>query len=154
MNILNNYPIGRLGSATTAITTSSATSSTHQPKDDSIKTVDTNELAKAGAETAQAVLTAISRPAYPLSTIIMTAVIFFLLGSLVRSLQTPADFILLPPSASGLNSEDAIVVELNRFFDDINSGSSSITTREMRRVLEIKRVLRGWDFVVAFARRR
>lgn len=77
-----------------------------------------------------------SRPAdnrlYPLSTVLIIALISFLLGSLLRSLLTPADFIYLSP-------------DLNELGDD--------RWREIKRLVEFKRIFGGWDFLIGIVRR-
>jgi hypothetical protein len=66
---------------------------------------------------------------YPLSTLIIVALISFLMGSLLRSLVSPADFMYV-------TSEDA-----------------SAGWREIRRLFEMKYVYGGWDLQVAIVRR-
>lgn len=84
---------------------------------------------------------AVSR-VYPLQTLIIVAIIAFLFGSLVRSLASPADFIYFNTDAS--DSDDALV----RAVDQQSAG-----WREVRRLLEFKRGLFGWDVVIAVVRR-
>lgn len=69
---------------------------------------------------------------YPLSTLLIIALISFLLGSFMRSLLTPADFIYLSP-------------DLNELQDD--------RWREIKRLVEFKRVFGGWDFLIGIVRR-
>ncbi|CAL1714035.1 unnamed protein product [Somion occarium] len=71
---------------------------------------------------------------YPLSTVIVVALIAFLLGSLLRSLISPADFIY-------------VVSDIK------DAGDVSTGWREIRRLLEVKYILGGWDFQVAVVRR-
>jgi hypothetical protein len=71
---------------------------------------------------------------YTLSTIIIVALIAFLLGSLLRSLLSPADFIYV--SSDLKEAKEA------------NAG-----WREIRRLLEVKYIVGGWDFQVAVVRR-
>lgn len=71
---------------------------------------------------------------YPLSTVLIVALIAFLIGSLLRSLLSPADFIY-------------VVTDLQ----DAEEGSAG--WREIRRLLEVKYIVGGWDFQVAVVRR-
>jgi len=68
--------------------------------------------------------------------VLFVALIAFLIGSLLRSLLSPADFIYVATDIG--EAEDAGEV---------------IGWREIRRLLEIKYVLGGWDFQVAAVRR-
>lgn len=72
---------------------------------------------------------------YPLSTVVVVALIAFLVGSLLRSLLSPADFIYVVTDEKELGS--------------VSAG----TWREMKRLLEFKYVLGGWDFQIAVVRR-
>ncbi|KAI0630642.1 hypothetical protein C8Q77DRAFT_1075272 [Trametes polyzona] len=71
---------------------------------------------------------------YPLSTLVIVALIAFLVGSLLRSLLSPADFIYVVT-------------------DEKELGNVSAGWREMKRLLEFKYVLGGWDFQIAVVRR-
>jgi hypothetical protein len=71
---------------------------------------------------------------YPLSTIIVVALIAFLIGSLLRSLLSPADFIY-------------VVTDLQEA-EDASTG-----WREIKRLLEVKYIMGGWDFQIAVVRR-
>jgi hypothetical protein len=77
-----------------------------------------------------------ARRLYPISTVLMAALIAFLIGSLLRSLLSPADFIY-------------VVTDL-REAEEANSVGG---WREIRRLLEVKYVVGGWDFQVAVVRR-
>jgi hypothetical protein len=70
------------------------------------------------------------RTTYPLRTVILVAIISFLVGSLLRSLLSPADFIYMS--------------------EENDDGGP---WREVKRLVELKYVLGGWDFVVAVVRR-
>lgn len=78
--------------------------------------------------------TAVSHRAYPLSTVVIIALIAFLMGSFLRSLLSPADFIY--------------VVSDRKDLEEMNAG-----WREVRRLLEVKYIVGGWDFQVAVVRR-
>ncbi|GLB41576.1 putative START domain containing protein [Lyophyllum shimeji] len=73
-----------------------------------------------------------TRRQYPLSTVLVVALIAFLIGSLLRSLLSPADFIYF-------------VTDLK----DAEEASSGGGWREIRRLLEVKYLVGGWDFQVA-----
>lgn len=73
---------------------------------------------------------------YPMSTVLVVALIAFLIGSLLRSLLSPADFIY-------------VVTDLR----DAEEANSVAGWREIRRLLEVKYVVGGWDFQVAVVRR-
>lgn len=73
------------------------------------------------------------RSAYPVSTLVVVAVIAFLVGSLLRSLISPADFIYVGEAAP-----------------QAEGGGG---WRELRRLFEVKYVFGGWDLQVAAVRR-
>lgn len=71
---------------------------------------------------------------YPLSTVVVVALIAFLIGSLLRSLLSPADFIYVAT--------------------DMTEAEEKVSGwREIRRLLELKYIVGGWDFQVAVVRR-
>jgi len=72
-----------------------------------------------------------------MSTILVVAVIAFLIGSLLRSLLSPADFIY-------------VVKDVR----EVEEGSFESGWREIRRLVEIKYLVGGWDFQVAVVRRQ
>ncbi|KAH7910065.1 hypothetical protein BJ138DRAFT_1127188 [Hygrophoropsis aurantiaca] len=72
--------------------------------------------------------------AYPLSMVLIIALIAFLIGSLLRSLLSPADFIY-------------VVTDL-RDAEEVTAG-----WREIRRLVEVKYIVGGWDFQIAVVRR-
>lgn len=77
---------------------------------------------------------------YPLSTVIIVALIAFLMGSLLRSLLSPADFIY--------------VVADRREIEEVATGTGTGTGwREIKRLLEVKYLVGGWDFQIAVVRR-
>jgi len=71
---------------------------------------------------------------YPLSMIAIVALIAFLIGSLLRSLLSPADFIYV--------------------VKDLEAAGMESGWREIRRLFEIKHVFGGWDFQIAVVRRQ
>ncbi|RDX51390.1 hypothetical protein OH76DRAFT_1401721 [Lentinus brumalis] len=72
--------------------------------------------------------------AYPLSTVVIVALIAFLVGSLLRSLLSPADFIYVVTDKQDISNADT-------------------GWRELKRLLEVKYVIGGWDFQIAVVRR-
>jgi hypothetical protein len=70
---------------------------------------------------------------YPAAALVLVALVAFLLGSLLRSLISPADFVYVVA-----NPADA----------DTSAG-----WREIRRLLELKYLVGGWDFQIAIVRR-
>jgi len=75
------------------------------------------------------------RPMYPMPTVIIVALISFLIGSLLRSLLSPAEFVAEMPSGGE------------------GAGKGAYEWREIKRLVEIKYLVGGWDFVVAVVRR-
>ncbi|KZP28639.1 hypothetical protein FIBSPDRAFT_947466 [Athelia psychrophila] len=73
-------------------------------------------------------------PMFPLHTVLIVGIIAFLIGSLLRSLLSPADFIY-------------VVTDLKEA-EQISGG-----WREIKRLLEVKYILGGWDFQIAIVRR-
>jgi len=78
----------------------------------------------------------VQRRDYPLSTVILVGLVAFLIGSLLRSLLSPADFIYVVTD----------VAEAER-------ANSVGGWREIRRLFELKYFVGGWDFQVAVVRR-
>lgn len=72
---------------------------------------------------------------YPLSTVLIVALIAFLMGSLLRSLLSPADFIYVVTDRKEIDGEE---------------GTG---WREIKRLLEVKYLVGGWDFQIAVVRR-
>ena len=75
-------------------------------------------------------------PTYPLSTVMIVALIAFLIGSLLRSMLSPADFVYVVSDLGDVEAEDV-----------------SSSWREIKRLLEVKYLAGGWDFQVALVRR-
>ncbi len=97
-------------------------------------------------DAAISVVRAATVPRYSVSTLVSVALIAFLLGSLLRSLLSPADFIYV---VSDLDDIPARVV------GQADGGLSIIEPgwREIRRLLEVKYIVGGWDFQIAVVRR-
>jgi len=73
-------------------------------------------------------------PIYSLWALLVVALISFLLGSLLRSLLSPADFIYMSDNSARAEAQ---------------AGG----WREVKRLVEVKYILGGWDFVIAVVRR-
>lgn len=95
-------------------------------------------LGEEEAPKSESVPTAIETPpppkTYTLSILLVVALIAFLIGSLLRSLLSPADFIY-------------VVTDI-RDAEDVSTG-----WREIRRLVEVKYIVGGWDFQIAVVRR-
>ncbi|GAA5990862.1 hypothetical protein JCM10908_000052 [Rhodotorula pacifica] len=118
LSLLSGYPLSRL-------TTSMLAS-----------TVDVTETSPSGVVAV--------RRTYTLSFVLVVAIISFLIGSLLRSLLTPADYIIYRPESTAGHSdvEHALLSAL-----DVNRR-----WREARRLLELRGLL-GWDLMVAAVKR-
>jgi len=77
------------------------------------------------------------RVTVPLSSAIVIALISFLIGSLLRSLLSPADFVYVARDAQDMHD-----------FGDEHGG-----WRELRRLMELRYIFGGWDLMVAVVRR-
>jgi len=77
------------------------------------------------------------RVTVPLYSAIVIALISFLIGSLLRSLLSPADFVYVARDAQDMHE-----------FGDEHGG-----WRELRRLMELRYIFGRWDFVVAVVRR-
>jgi hypothetical protein len=71
---------------------------------------------------------------FTLWTVIVIGLISFLIGSLLRSLISPADFIYVVRDVG-------------------EAGEMSGGWREVRRLVEVKYIVGGWDFQIAVVRR-
>ena len=98
------------------------------------------------------VVSVATAPRYSLSSLICVALIAFLLGSLLRSLLSPADFVHVvsdiseAPGRPGEGGGGGVG----------NQGLGSMIEpgwREIKRLLEIRYIMGGWDFMVAAVRR-
>ncbi|TDL26649.1 hypothetical protein BD410DRAFT_530254 [Rickenella mellea] len=100
------------------------------------------------------VLRAATAPYFSLSTLVFTCLIAFLLGSLLRSLLSPADFIYVVSDLGDLG--DLAEVPGGGPGGAIGGGGGSGVEagwREIKRLLEVKYIVGGWDFQVAVVRR-
>jgi hypothetical protein len=90
--------------------------------------------ASAASSTATLVASALdSLPSYPLHVVVAIALISFLVGSLLRSLLSPADFIYVAT--------------------DLEAAGEQSGWREIKRLVEVKYLVGGWDFQIAVVRR-
>lgn len=86
------------------------------------------------------------KPRYSISTLIAAVMIAFLLGSLLRSLLSPADFIY-------------VVTDLGDVPEGVTRapggglGAIEPGWREIKRLVEMKYIVGGWDFQIAVVRR-
>jgi hypothetical protein len=135
LGFLNSYPnpFLRFSASTNPSPTGSTKSSprlgaTRKVTSTSVATISLNEPSPSS-------LSRVRGQLYPLSTIIIVALISFLVGSLLRSLLSPADFIYV---ATDLRETE---------------GQFKTGWREIRRLLEIRYIAAGWDFQVAVVRR-
>ena len=103
-------------------------------------------MASAVSASTLAVVQSATTPRYSISTLIAAILIAFLLGSLLRSLLSPADFIYvvtdLPDAPDGVTRAPSGGLGL------VESG-----WREIKRLVEIKYIVGGWDFQIAVVRR-
>ncbi|KAL4263605.1 START domain-containing protein [Pleurotus pulmonarius] len=84
---------------------------------------------------------------YPLSTVIIVALIAFLIGSLLRSLLSPADFVLVPDTSPDFSAVPVVGPEIG------HGAHPKEAWRELRRLFELKYIFGGWDFQIAMVRR-
>jgi hypothetical protein len=87
---------------------------------------------------ALATVRAASERRYRLSTLVAVMIIAFLIGSLLRSLLSPADFIY-------------VVNDIREATDEL--GVVEPGWREIKRLVEVKYIIGGWDFQIAVVRR-
>lgn len=95
---------------------------------------------------ALAVVRAVSVPRYSISTLIACMLIAFLVGSLLRSLLSPADFIYVVTDLGDI--PDGVTRDPNGGLGTVEPG-----WREIKRLVELKYIVGGWDFQVAVVRR-
>ncbi|GAA5894812.1 hypothetical protein JCM5296_007589 [Sporobolomyces johnsonii] len=123
--ILGSYPLARLGSSIVNAT---------------VPTTDSSAFASR---------VAVARRTYSLGFVIAVAIIAFLLGSLLRSLLTPADYIIYRPDSAAPHGHQVEQALLQAF--DPNRR-----WREAKRLVELRTTWTGlvnWDLIVAAVRR-
>ncbi|KDR80861.1 hypothetical protein GALMADRAFT_1112139 [Galerina marginata CBS 339.88] len=86
---------------------------------------------------------------YGASTLVFVALIAFLIGSLLRSLLSPADFIYVVTDRGAATVEEAAAAGARAVGQEGAVGG----WREIRRLVEVKYLVGGWDFQVAAVRR-
>ncbi|GAA5830815.1 hypothetical protein JCM11251_001084 [Rhodosporidiobolus azoricus] len=127
LNILNSYPLSRLGS-----TVMNATAPVISGDSASVQ----------GGNLA-------SRRSYTLSFVLLVGICSFLLGSLLRSLLTPADYIIY-------RSETAVAAQTDVENALLQAFDPNRRWREARRLLELRSAWGGrfgWDIIVAAVKR-
>ena len=143
MRILNEYtqhPFLRFSPARRPSALFTATSSSPEGRESSAGPGAVDAAAKSGPGSGALVMRAQGRNgaagtgAYPLSTVVIVALIAFLVGSLLRSLLSPADFIYVVTDKQEISNADT-------------------GWRELKRLLEVKYLFGGWDFQIALVRR-
>ena len=139
LRFLNTYP-NTLFRFSTPSRRSSAVSELPSNASSSSKAGDADHtdegmMVASAAEPRRAAVASLRTRAYPLSTVIIVALIAFLVGSLLRSLLSPADFIYVVTDRK-----------------EIDEGEAA-GWREIKRLLEVKYMIGGWDFQVAVVRR-
>ena len=98
---------------------------------------------------------------FSLPTLLFVALIAFLLGSLLRSLLSPADFIYVVndlAEAQGLGVGIGLGGGSPSGGEGVGVGEGNLKSvepgwREIRRLVEVKYIVGGWDFQVAVVRR-
>lgn len=92
------------------------------------------ELERSGSRQAAPSSSWMRTRTFTLWTVIVIGLISFLIGSLLRSLISPADFIY-------------VATDLGEM------GEMSGGWREVKRLVEVKHIVGGWDFQIAVVRR-
>lgn len=131
---------GNLGKKTSPSTATDLTSSdtpTRVPDSSANESVSKGDGTSVIPQLTSNALYVAQRVTIPLSSVIVIALISFLLGSLLRSLLSPADFVYVARDVQDMHE-----------FGDEHSG-----WRELRRLMELRYIFGGWDFVVAVVRR-
>ncbi|GAA6027757.1 hypothetical protein JCM8097_008019 [Rhodosporidiobolus ruineniae] len=126
LNILNAYPLSRLGTSVINATAPMVSTETSTTEDGAVAV----------------------RRTYTLHFVLLVAVISFLLGSLLRSLLTPADYIIYRPESAAQHGD--VEQALLQAFDPHRRW------REARRLLELRSAWSGifsWDIIVAAVKR-
>lgn len=88
---------------------------------------------------------------FSLSALLIVALIAFLMGSLLRSLLSPADFVFLGQQTTDIGVAEAI--HGDKAADPDSSHLQVGAWRELRRLIELKYVFGGWDLQLAVVRR-
>lgn len=131
---------GNLGKKTNPLTAGDSTSNvppTHVPDSSANEGESKDDGMSVLPQLTSNALCAVQRVTVPLSSAIVIALISFLIGSLLRSLLSPADFVYVARDAQDMHE-----------FGDEHGG-----WRELRRLMELRYIFGGWDFMVAVVRR-
>lgn len=102
-------------------------------EEDAISGISSNASDSDVTDVMAAITVAANDHGHPLSTLVFVGLIAFLIGSLLRSLLSPADFIYV--------------------VSDVDAQHEAGGWREIRRLFEIKYLIGGWDFQIAVVRR-
>ena len=86
-------------------------------------------------------------------TLLVVALLSFLLGSLLRSMVGPADFVYLPPEHVALSRSNADETTHWRELQRLVELNHRDRWREMKRLIEFRGPLGRWDVVLAVIRR-
>ena len=121
-----------------ALPTEGTNSGTTEPVGgaDVIGVTNSDATSPEGSNSTQGQQTMSTTRRYSFSTLVFVGLIAFLIGSLLRSLLSPADFIY-------------VVGDIN----DMREAQFGGEWREIRRLLEIKYLFGGWDFQIAVVHR-
>lgn len=108
---------------------------------------------KSRPQSATSFTTQLCSPRFSASTLFAAVLIAFLVGSLLRSLLSPADFIYVVTDlrdVPGYSTEGT-----GEITNGPHGGSGRLEPgwREIKRLLEVKYLVGGWDFQVAMVRR-
>ena len=126
--------LGFFGSYPNPLSHFSTRASTPQSVSSSDISSTPKELPGRFGDSTQSLAATTKKDTYPLRVVLLVALIAFLIGSLLRSLLSPADFIY--------------VVTDVRAAAEIESG-----WREIRRLVEVKYIVGGWDLQLAVVKR-
>lgn len=178
MSILNSYPLSRLG-ASTAVSTAVANGGTFSRKSNDSQTSTTTGITKSNQTdfasestkvaddenvigmpgqllaTTEQLRKRLADIQFNLSTLILVGIIAFLLGSLFRSLLSPADYILVNHLDGHASLQAVAIKEVHHILArNPQSSNVPISWRELKRLVEIRRLFGGhWDLVVAAVQR-
>lgn len=97
--------------------------------------------------------TQLRSPRFSASTLIAAVLIAFLVGSLLRSLLSPADFIYVVTDVRDVPGYSAEGTGGITGSPQGGTGRLEPGWREIKRLLEVKYLVGGWDFQVAVVRR-
>ncbi|GAA5912386.1 START domain-containing protein [Sporobolomyces salmoneus] len=141
--ILGSYPLARLGSSIVNATTPSH----HHTRDPADSTSEGRIVIGA-------------QRGYSLGFVVSVALIAFLLGSFLRSLLTPADYIVYHPStsSSSFQTSTSLASTTSTVGESVERALLSAFDphrhwREAKRLIELRTGFIGWDLIVAAVKR-